>query len=149
MNLRAAVAPVREDIAFRTRFFREDQPETLFNHRPQWATGLQSMALGPGQKLVMNVESCLHSCHTTHIVKYGQPIYWAIAPKFNSTLTLEGPCAACLLPGHYPAHELVEHWDGERRVPVARTPDHALADQLAAGGRKRGHGTSHRACYLP
>ena len=74
MNLRTTVAAVWEDVTFGARLFREDQPESLFNHSPKWATCLPSMALGPGQQLVMDVESRFHACHTTHIDKYGQPI---------------------------------------------------------------------------
>jgi len=39
---------------------------------------------------------------------------------------------------HDPAHELVEQRHGERGVAVARTPDHALGDELASCRAERG-----------
>lgn len=43
-----------------------------------------------------------------------------------------------IIPWHDPFHELVEQWHRERGVAMARTPDHALDDQLASGRTERG-----------
>jgi len=68
--------------------------------------------------------------------------------RFSAALTVsprgemdhKGKNRALLLPviaGHDALHELIKQGNGESRVAVAWTPDHALGDQLAPGRAER------------
>ncbi len=74
MNFGAAVAAVRENVAFGACLFRQDQPEALLDHRSEWPTGLLRMSFCPGQQIVMDVKRRFHDTHTTHRMVYGQYI---------------------------------------------------------------------------
>src|SRR5690606_37411886 len=54
-------------------------------------------------------------------------------PATTAVGSVEGPALR-----HDAPHEAVEHRHGERGIAVARAPDHALGDQLAARGPERG-----------